>query len=258
MYHGFYENSTLPATDSLDCDCIRKNVYMYLCGASVDCRSMMTFATSAMDQITSALTDIMPAVSKEPGLYRLYIPLRQALELLHSQGNRPNMFPMRVAVARLVDVTMLYLMANKGFMSMFEQQWAKEIYPMSFWDSVLFRRMRLVGEPDEEAVVDDESDEGTVVGDVERGEVEEEDDDATPRAEKKQKDAEARGESGAEQEGERQRGSEETGSQMDTPSRHRNATEESSAESADRTESQTTERAMEPQPEVWCLSISKY
>jgi hypothetical protein len=256
-----YENSTLPLDDPLDGDCVRRNVYMYLCGASVDCRAMKNFATSATDRVTAGLSNLMPSVYRDAGLHRLYIPLRQGLELLRSQGNRPNMFPMRAAMAKLVDVTLLYFMENEGFKYSFEPHWGKEIYPMCFWDSVLFRRMGLIGEDDEEAVVIDESDQGTVVGETRRGEAEDDDDDddVAPRAEKRQKDAEPRGVSRAQQRGGQQRGSDDTDPQMDTLSRHQSATEENSAkDEADKTESQTIERDTEPQPDVWCLSISKY
>lgn len=210
---------------------------MYLCGASVDCPSMMAFATSAMDRITSVLATVMPAVYRDAGLHRLHIPLRQGLELLRSQGNRPNAFAMRVAVARLVDVTLLWFMENEGFGYAFRSHWEREIYPMCFWDSVLFRRMGLIGEPleeevlppdDAEALLAEDSDEGTVVGEKELEQVEKkenEDEDDTPRIEKKQKDAEA--EPGvtakAGQLAEQELDSETTELPMDTPSRQRAA-----------------------------------
>ncbi|KAH8905060.1 hypothetical protein BR93DRAFT_929305 [Coniochaeta sp. PMI_546] len=226
----------------MDGDCIRRNVYMYLCGASVDCRSMMNFATSAVEQITSVLADIMPAVYKDTGVHRFYIPLTQGLELLHSQGNRTNMFHMRVAMAKLVDVTLLYLMVNEGFKDTFKPHWGREIYPMCFWDSVVFRRMGLIGEADEDAVVAVESDEGTVVGEGEKGELEEEDD-VTPRPEERQRDAAVTWGLPAQRGVEQQRYREDTDPQVETPSR---------------AEPQTNKGDAEPQPDVWCLSISKY
>lgn len=204
---------------------------MYLCGASVDCPSMMAFATAAMDRITAVLATVMPAVCRDAGLHRLHIPLRQGLELLRSQGNRPNALAMRVAVARLVDVALLWFMEDEGFRYAFRSHWEREIYPMCFWDSVLFRRMGLIGDPpEEEALLADDSDEGTVVGEMELEQVdekeEEEDEDDTPRVEKKQRDAEAEPGVTAEarQLAEQELDSETTELPMDTPSRQRTAT----------------------------------
>jgi hypothetical protein len=167
---------------------------MYISGASVDCRSMMDFATAAMDRITADLTSLIPNVYGDPGLHRLHVPLRQGLELLHSQGNRPNMEAMRLAVARLVDVTLLYLVKNEGFRHAFLHHWCREIYPMCFWDSLRFRRMGLIGEgmlfvageelTGEEWLAGVGSEEGTVVAEMESDKVStDDDDDTTPRAE---------------------------------------------------------------------------
>lgn len=255
---------------------------MYICGAGVDCHAMSNYAISAMDSITSTLSTLMPAIYKLPGLHRLYNPLSQGLELLHSQGNRPNMFPMRVAVARLVDVTLLYFMKDAGFKSTFKPEWDGEIYPMCFWDSVMFRRMGLIGEPEPESneeagfVDEEESDEGTVVGEAPAGE-EEDDEDVTPKAERKWQEAQPRGEDDedvtpkaekkreeAEPSGEAQsqhgseqnvrRDEEEEGSKMDTPSRM-TAVEKQAASQQTGT---APEREAEAEPDVWCLSISKY
>ena len=57
MYHGFYEGGAVLPNDPLDGDCIRKNIYMYLSGASVDCGAMMSFAVAAMEGITEIFTD---------------------------------------------------------------------------------------------------------------------------------------------------------------------------------------------------------
>lgn len=218
---------------------------------------MMNFATSAVEQITSVLADIMPAVYKDTGVHRFYIPLTQGLELLHSQGNRVNMFAMRVAMAKLVDVTLLYLMVNEGFKDTFKPHWGREIYPMCFWDSVVFRRMGLIGEADEDAVMAVESDEGTVVGEGEKGELED-DDDVTPRPEERQRNAEVIWGLSAQRRGEQQRHSEGTDPQVQTPSRTQRATEDTREEVTDKAEPQTNEGNAEPQPDVWCLSISKY
>lgn len=238
---------------------------MYLCGASVDCGAMTTFAVNAMHGITSTMSTLMPAIYKLPGLHRLYNPLRQGLELLHSQGNRQNMLAMRVAAARLVDVTLLYFMQDPGFSRLaFQPEWWREIYPMCFWDSVLFRRMGLIGECEvgaEAGVADgEESDEGTVVLDVVSGEAED-DDDATPRAEKKREDSEPTAEVMSRHGGEQElRGPEkdEEGAEVDTPSRTTTAEKEIPKRTASQGSEAVVQGEPNPSPEgAWCLSISK-
>ncbi|KAJ9143616.1 hypothetical protein NKR19_g6774 [Coniochaeta hoffmannii] len=233
MYHGSYPDSILPIHDPLDGECIVKNVYMCLCGASVQCHALSRYAIGAIEHITAALEPIMPAICTDPNLDRLYIPVRRALVILDEQGNRDYTFGIRIAVARLVDVTLMYFMRNAGFRSMF-REWMRDIYPMVYWDSVLFAVMGHFDESGsmeaavrseeaaaiarEMAVADDElSDEGTVVAAAvtTTGEEQDGDNDATPRAERRRDEAERTGKAPAEQP---QVEAEQT---LDSPSRRR-------------------------------------
>jgi len=228
-----YPDSILPIHDPLDGECIVKNVYMCLCGASVQCHALSRYAIGAIEHITAALEPIMPAICTDPNLDRLYIPVRRALVILDEQGNRDYTFGIRIAVARLVDVTLMYFMRNAGFRSMF-REWMRDIYPMVYWDSVLFAVMGHFDESGsmeaavrseeaaaiarEMAVADDElSDEGTVVAAAvtTTGEEQDGDNDATPRAERRRDEAERTGKAPAEQP---QVEAEQT---LDSPSRRR-------------------------------------
>lgn len=179
---------------------------MYICGASVNCEAMTKFALNAIERTTETLAQIVSVKYLDMGLHRLFVPLGQALELLRFQGNRPNTFPIRLAVARLVDVTLPYLMKNASFRYAFEANWRKELYPMCWTDSVLFRQMGLIGQPhvgdrsrEEPVGADAESEEETVIGE-QRGDETEEDDGSTPRAERKQKDAAMEGDAESQRE----------------------------------------------------------
>jgi hypothetical protein len=129
----------LNADDPLEASSIFKNVFMYICGASVKCKAMMTFATNNMDETTHVIECIIPTGCYQPDIQRFHEPLRMALTMLFEQPDTRLMGPMRLAMARLVDVCFLYLILNQGFKLSFENYWMPWLYANCVLDNDYFR-----------------------------------------------------------------------------------------------------------------------
>jgi hypothetical protein len=114
---------------------------MYICGASVKCKAMMTFATDNIDETTYIIERIIPISCHQPDIRRFHEPLRQALTMLFEQPNSHLMGPMRLAMARLVDVCFLYLILNRGFKTSFESRWMPWLFANCARDNDYFRRV---------------------------------------------------------------------------------------------------------------------
>jgi hypothetical protein len=121
---------------------------MYLCGAAVDCASLKKYAIAALENITAVLARIVPTMCHDPGLHRLYDPVRRSMKLLLNHGNVQYAFDIRLAIARLVDVTLMFFLKNRRFRVIYPE-WVREVYFIMTTDSVLFRAMLLIGEDED-------------------------------------------------------------------------------------------------------------
>lgn len=144
-----YDGAWLSADDPLNGACIHKNVFMFICGASVNCRAMMDFATNAIDDTADVMEPLMPTVYQRYDLGRFHEVLREALAMMFDQGDRPVMGTLRLAMARLVDVCMMYLALNPGFKERFEAAWCPSIFLNCVQDNVRFKRLGWLDHPPE-------------------------------------------------------------------------------------------------------------
>jgi hypothetical protein len=133
-----YDGGSVNAEDPLNGEPIRRNVFMYIAGSSVNCPAMMNFAVKNLEQITDTVEHVLPQ-NYRSSLETFYGPLGLSLIALYDQGNRELMLAMRLAMARLVDASMLYLFANEGFRPIFEQEWP-ELYCNILKDNNFFRQ----------------------------------------------------------------------------------------------------------------------
>ncbi|KAK0624710.1 hypothetical protein B0T17DRAFT_616899 [Bombardia bombarda] len=76
MYDKTYENSAPPPNEPLNGASIPRNVFMFICGASVNCRSLMDFAADAIDNMTRLVAEALPRQAKprSTDLFHLYHP----------------------------------------------------------------------------------------------------------------------------------------------------------------------------------------
>jgi len=128
----------MDSTNPLDGSSIRKNVFMFICGASVHCRPLMDFATAAIDATTDALESVMPTNHLRV-TRRFWEPLRIALTMIFEQGARPCTVAMRLALAQLVDVALPWLMQNQNFQRELCSSWTLYVFPNCVYDNVYFR-----------------------------------------------------------------------------------------------------------------------
>ena len=227
--HKGYAGSTLPLHNPIDGDCIRRNIFQYLCGASIGSTRHKEFALRAMREIIRVITRLMPRMFRDPSLHLMWIPMKQALQMVFKQQRNDIVKPIRIEMARLMDVCMMYLCGNRGFEPIFRTEWeAGKIYGEVAFDNFAFRHMGFIGwgydgyDNDEAArwclgqvyvnVNDVDNDDGeTIVGEANESEAEVVDEDITPRA-GRQRHAEAGDGRQSSCDGEQQ-----TGHQIDTP-----------------------------------------
>lgn len=130
---------------------------MFICGASVDCTSLKDFTTGAINKTADQLA---PLAHKYKGAMtaEFYDPLTDALGMLFSQGETSVMEPMRLAMARLIDMVIMYLIRNTEFKDKFIEDWClkSDIYARCYFDNKRFMGAvlldRLIGEPGDPAV----------------------------------------------------------------------------------------------------------
>lgn len=114
---------------------------MFICAASVNCRTMMNFATNAIDDTTDVVETLMPTVHQRHDLARFHEPLCAALDIMFDQGDRPVMGSMRLAMARLVDVSLMYLALSPDFKERFEATWCPWIFLNCVRDNDRFKKL---------------------------------------------------------------------------------------------------------------------
>lgn len=144
---------TLTLVNPLDGSPIRHAVFAFIAGASVACSAMTAAALAALDTAASRLRAFFLS-QREPAtaiaaadLASLYDPLSDALIMAYGQGGaRACVRPLRVALAHLLDVTVLWLVLNPGFREMMGARWTAWVFPHVVRDCAQFGREGVLDE----------------------------------------------------------------------------------------------------------------
>jgi hypothetical protein len=88
---------------------------------------MMQFAVDALNDIADVADNILPT-HYLCDLSRFHEPLRAALVMVFDQGDRPILGILRLALARIVDVSLMYFVLNPGFRAPFMTLWCPYVY----------------------------------------------------------------------------------------------------------------------------------
>jgi hypothetical protein len=124
-----WEDGFLVANDPIDGRSILVNVQMYLAARMVDCQEMMEFALCNIDDSTEMLGTIIKDHTHS-SIERFEEPLRHAImEMYGASHTTGDIGPLRLAMARLVDVVLMYLWLNPTFKGPLERYW----FPQIFW-----------------------------------------------------------------------------------------------------------------------------
>ncbi|KAG7292677.1 hypothetical protein NEMBOFW57_002714 [Staphylotrichum longicolle] len=154
MYHKTLPTGTLTLVNPLDGSPIRHAVFAFIAGASVACSAMTAAALAALDTAASRLRTFFlsqrdPATALAAAdLAPLYDPLSDALIMAYGQGGgaRACVRPLRVALAHLLDVTVLWLALNPGFREMMGARWTAWVFPHVVRDCAQFGREGVLDE----------------------------------------------------------------------------------------------------------------
>jgi hypothetical protein len=144
-----YEGSGLTPGQPLDGIPVYRNVAAYVAGASVDCPSMMAFAVRALEEIRAALIPVVLTglFRDDPDVHLFHEPLRLALADMYAQSDGSLMEPLRLAMARLVDVVLVSLWGNDAFQVVKHEKWMEKLFPLCYYDSVRFHQSGLLVGP---------------------------------------------------------------------------------------------------------------
>lgn len=126
----------------LDGEPLAHAVFNYICGAAVAHQPMQDEAINALYDAALQLhvffhqTPIY--VLRHLSLSTLYKPLALALTIVFEQGPRKNMHPLRVVMAHLCDVSLMWMALNEGFQREMEKEWMPELMLNVVRDSIWF------------------------------------------------------------------------------------------------------------------------
>ena len=113
-----YDGADFNVTDPLDGEFFRKNVFMFINGASINYSGLLAYSTGKLAVATDCIESFVrtvPALTRDTS--RLVFPLRIALQMMFEQGGREAMAPLRTSMARLMLSLLPWLMANEGFLA---------------------------------------------------------------------------------------------------------------------------------------------
>ena len=147
-----YPRSLPVFNNARDCgESIRRDVFMYICGASVNCVSMMDFAVDALDIIRKNLAGLMfasyqaeagnvPLASHSQkflqgltGLLRpLHLGMAMIMEELYNEASPATLLSLRLAMARLVNALMIYPIMGGGFRQALIQEFGTALFQFCF------------------------------------------------------------------------------------------------------------------------------
>jgi hypothetical protein len=133
-----YPGANQDPENPLEGTSLKMNTFMYICGASIDVQAMTTFAVKRINQATEIISALVPHHYPND-LSRLFLPLRDALSMVFEQPDIPEMRPIRVALARLIDNVLVWLMGSPSFRSHFDYTWFPWVYYNCMSDNHRFR-----------------------------------------------------------------------------------------------------------------------
>ncbi|KAL2019819.1 hypothetical protein VTK56DRAFT_9170 [Thermocarpiscus australiensis] len=127
---------------------IRQSVFMYVAGASIDYPHLMDESADVVEEAADTFKVLLRAMTRreleEADLSQLYLPLREALILMYVEGHHPVMTGMRLAMAKLIDLTLMYMILNPGFREELDTHWCPWIYQNILNDNLFFSRQGLL------------------------------------------------------------------------------------------------------------------
>lgn len=150
MYDKKYDGAELDLSNGihpLDGEPIRKNVFMYICGMSVDCRSLMTYAATRIDDISNKILSgklLTRDFCATHDIFRFTRPLTLALFMMYEQPQQPGQYHLRLAMTRLLDVLMMQLVMNDSFRRTIDRDWVPAIIQNAINDNIHFRNVGLL------------------------------------------------------------------------------------------------------------------
>ncbi|KAL1840173.1 hypothetical protein VTJ49DRAFT_747 [Mycothermus thermophilus] len=145
MYNKCAISRMTRPTSPTDGEAIRRAVFVYIAGASVDCKGMMETALTSLSASTWLLRrwfhHTPPRVTKHAPLASLYGPLEDAIKMVLDQGSRPIMFRLRAMMAHFMDMTLFHLVGHPEFFNnVLVRRWGHYILPNLINDAHFFAR----------------------------------------------------------------------------------------------------------------------
>ncbi len=121
---------------------------MFIAGASIACKAMMTYAVEHINNATDVLEKVIVLkYNDDYEMLQFEKPMRTALIIVYEQPNQmgvdtlePDMnllYELRLALTRLADATLMYGIANKAFRAAIENKWGG-IMPQATEDNRYF------------------------------------------------------------------------------------------------------------------------
>ncbi|KAK0653999.1 hypothetical protein QBC41DRAFT_60974 [Cercophora samala] len=162
MYLKSYPDAYYDRNAPLSGEPLRFNTFLYIAGASIDYTAMMDFAVARINEATAIVGEYLPILQERgpnglqepnPELYNLYNPLGWALTMMYEQGTKVVMKNLRLAMTKFVDVSMLYLILDRGFKQIFGLGWVLYLYPNLVNDAIFFGSVGALDPPNESSAV---------------------------------------------------------------------------------------------------------
>ncbi|KAK4128957.1 hypothetical protein N657DRAFT_47946 [Parathielavia appendiculata] len=131
MYNHTFYNYPIFLRSAFNGRQIHSAAFMYICGASVACESMMLTALGALGEAAFRLQQFFEQTPDETiealDLSELYYPITAALEMTYEQPLTSEMlFPLRLAMAVIVEVVNEPLGLNPEFVEHAKDEWEGE------------------------------------------------------------------------------------------------------------------------------------
>ncbi|KAH6619501.1 hypothetical protein B0J18DRAFT_246731 [Chaetomium sp. MPI-SDFR-AT-0129] len=142
MYQDAPHRKQMRMRSPLDGEPLAHAVFNYICGAAVDYQPMQDAAVNALYdaalQLHVFFHQTPTYVLRHLSLSTLYKPLALALTIVFEQGPRKNMHSLRVVMAHLCDVSLMWMVLNEGFQREIEKEWMPKLMLNVVRDSIWF------------------------------------------------------------------------------------------------------------------------
>ncbi|KAK4144927.1 uncharacterized protein C8A04DRAFT_27426 [Dichotomopilus funicola] len=142
MYQDAPHRKQMRMRSPLDGEPLAHAVFNYICGAAVNHQPMQDAAINALYdaalQLHIFFHQTPTYVLRHLSLSTLYKPLATALTIVFEQGPRKNMHSLRVVMAHLCDVSLMWMVLNEGFQREMEKEWMPKLMLNVVRDSIWF------------------------------------------------------------------------------------------------------------------------